>query len=115
MATDPGKFNRHIVLLKPPAKTADSYGEMVPVTNAQPTRLPVWASWKEVGGRETEIEEQEVGVTVVTVDFWWHVALRDIDVHWTLVGENQCEYDILSVEELGGRRVQIRLKVVLRN
>lgn len=107
-----GQMNRRVVLLKPPAKQADSFGE--PVSDAPDIRYNIWCSWKESGGNETIVEEQEVGVTVVTADLWWHNQLRDLDVHWRLVGENDCEYDIISVEELGGRRWQFRLKLVLR-
>lgn len=109
----PGQMKRRIVLEKPPVKTADSFGE--PVSDAQPIRYPIWASWREQGGNETVIEGQEVGVTVVTIEFWYNRAFRDISVHWGLVGENGQDYDILSIEELGGRQVQIRLKAVLRS
>lgn len=108
----PGQMTRRVVLTKPPAKTADTFGE--PVSDASPTRFPVWCSWKEAGGNETVVSDTEVGITVVTADIWWHVQIRDLDVHWGLIGENNCDYDILSVEELGGRRWQFRLKAVLR-
>ena len=108
----PGQMNRFVSLMRPPVKTADSFGE--PVSNASPIEYKVWSSWKEQGGGETVTEQQEIGVTTITADIWWHSNIEDINTQWWLVGEDGLEYDLVAAEELGGRRWMIRLKLVKR-
>ena len=108
----PGMMNRRVQLVKPAPKEADSFGEMT--AQGQPQRFDVWASWKDSGGGEVLSDQQEYGVTTITSDIWWHTAINDIDTEWILVGEDRVEYDIVAAEELGGRRWQIRLKLVRR-
>jgi len=108
----PGQMNRRVTLYKPPAGEADSFGEKV--SNEPPTQYKVWASWKESGGGESVVEGQEIGVTTITADIWFNNALRGIDTQWWLRGEDGVDYDIVAAEEVGGRRWQLRLKLVKR-
>lgn len=108
----PGMMNRRLTLLKPPTKTADSFGE--PVSDASPTEYKVWGSWKESGGGEVVGDGQLYTTATITSDIWWHRLLSNIDSEWSLIGEGGIRYDIVATEELGGRRWQIRLKLTKR-
>jgi len=108
----PGQMNRRVTIFKPPVKAADSFGE--PVSDAPPTEYKVWSSWKESGGAETVTENQEIGVTTITADIWWHANLHGIDTQWWLRGEDGIDYDLVAAEELGGRRWMLRLKLIKR-
>jgi len=108
----PGMMNRQIRLRAPAQKVASDFGEMV--DDGAPTVYRVWASWREDGAGESLAEGKEFGVTKIMCDIWWHANLADIDVQWTVIGENGSEYDIVSTEELGGRRWQIRMRLLLR-
>ena len=107
-----GKFNRRVVLIKPPAQAADSFGEMVAA--GQPVRYRVWTSRKELTGNEVLGEEQEFGVNRLEFDFWYRPEFDGIGSHWSMEDEGGGKLDIVSAVEVGGRRWQIRVTAVRR-
>jgi len=109
----PGMMNRRVVLVQPAVKQANDFGEMVEM--GEPTRYPIWASWNERAGREAIVEDQEVGIFPVSVQFWWHKAFADLDETWTLESERGEAYDITAVSEVGGRNTQIEVNAVRRS
>jgi len=107
-----GMMRRRIVLIKPAPETLNDVGEMKP--NGEPTRYPVWASWKEAAGGERLTEEQEFSADTITIEFWYNRVFADINYSWTLEDERGNILDIISVTEKGGRQVQISIKAVRR-
>jgi len=107
-----GMMNRRVTLIKPAPQYLNDVGEMV--SDVDPIRMKVWASWKESSGSESLSEEQEFGLDTITLEFWYNRAFADIDVQWSLEDERGNELDIVSVTEKGGRRVQYSVKAVRR-
>jgi len=107
-----GMMNRRVTLIKPAPQYLNDVGEMV--SDGNPTRYRVWASWKESSGSERLSEEQEFGLDTITVEFWYNDVFKDIDVQWSMEDERGNELDIVSVTEKGGRRVQYSVKAVRR-
>ena len=106
------KFHRNVTLVKPAPQTLSDIGEMVP--DGEPTRYPVWASWKEISGTERLAEEEFYGEDRIELVFWWNPVFETLSTKWDVIDERGNTLDIQSVTEMGGREVKIKLVATRR-